>query len=79
MITWLMQRRRNHTRNIVAVKKGLKKAEIEAVGGHGGSAGAGGISAGGNGGSATGGNGGSSTGGAGGAGGGFRCYTSSCW
>jgi hypothetical protein len=36
MITWLMQRRRNHTRKVVAVKKSTKKAEIEAVGGHGG-------------------------------------------
>ena len=50
-------------------KKSTKKAEIEAVGGHGGSAGAGGISSGGNGGSSSGGNGGSSAGGAGGAGG----------
>ena len=51
MITWLMQRRRNHTRNIVAVKRLKKEAEIEAVGGRGGSGGAGGISSGGNGGS----------------------------
>ena len=51
-------------------KKAKKEAEIEAVGGHGGSAGAGGISSGGNGGSSSGGNGGSSTGGAGGAAGG---------
>ena len=73
-----MQRRRNHTKKVVAVKV-LKKAEIYAVGGHGGSAGAGGISAGGNGGSQSGGNGGSSTGGAGGAGGGSGGYTSSRW
>ena len=49
-------------------KKYLKKTEIEAVGGHGGSGGAGGISAGGSSGSSSGGTGGSSTGGAGGCG-----------
>ena len=38
-----MQRRRNHTRNIVAVKRVRKKPEIEAVGGDGGSGGAGNI------------------------------------
>jgi hypothetical protein len=48
-----MQRRRNHTRK-VAVKRVLKKAEIEAVDGHGGSAGAGGINSGGNGGRSSG-------------------------
>jgi hypothetical protein len=29
MITWQMQRRRNHTRKVVAVKKVLKKLKLK--------------------------------------------------